>query len=222
MPRKDSLLSRTLICGILVFTSIMPIWFAQVNADPIPKTLQEVFIDATSGVSGAGEHVLSAVDSLLRQYPEDALLTAYYGSTLYVKARDSWLPWDKEKYSTLGMASLNKSLRLLSNESFSKPYYGLNEGIYIQSIAAITFVNTPDLLHQKARGYNMLKNMLASEQLQYYPFEPQAWIHLGAVKAALDMEEPHVAQAWAQEMRKLAPTHPLTQEALSLTANTNA
>ncbi|WP_407333506.1 hypothetical protein [Enterovibrio sp. 27052020O] len=214
-------MSRSALVGIFVFTSIIPIWFAQVNADPIPKTLQEVFIDATSGVSGAGERVLSAVDSLLRQYPEDALLTAYYGSTLSVKARDSWLPWNKQKYSTLGMASLNKSLELLSNDSFSKPYYGLNEGIYIQSIAAITFANTPEYLHQKERGYNMLKNMMASEQLKYYPFGPQAWIHIGAVKAALDMNEPQLAQSWAKEMQKLAPTHPLTQEALSLIADTN-
>ncbi|MGF1768332.1 hypothetical protein L4D06_13260 [Enterovibrio makurazakiensis] len=217
MTLKNNLFGRSLILVFVVLTSIFPIWFAQVNADPAPRTLQEFFLDASSGRSEAREVVLSSVESLLRQYPNDPLLTAYYGSTLSMKARDSWLPWKQEEYIALGLENLNKSLNLLSMDAYSKPYYGLNEGIFTQSIAAITFVNSPDYFHQKERGYEMLKHMMASEQLQNYPFGPQAWIHIGAVEAALTMKDDKVAKGWAQNMQKLAPTHPMTKKALSLT-----
>ncbi|WP_028023989.1 hypothetical protein [Enterovibrio calviensis] len=218
MTFKNNLFGRSLILAIVVLTSIFPIWFAQVNADPAPRTLQDFFIDASSGESKAREVVLTSVASLLRQYPNDPLLTAYYGSTLSMKARDSWFPWKQKEYIELGFENLNKSLMLLSIDSYSKPYYGLNEGIFIRSIAAITFVNSPEHLHQKERGYEMLKHMMASEHLQNYPFGPQAWIHIGAVEAALDMKENDMAKMWAQNMQKLAPTHPMTKKALSLTS----
>ncbi|USH04520.1 hypothetical protein K6Q96_22605 [Grimontia kaedaensis] len=219
MNIKDNWLSRIALFSIVVFIAATPAWLNQVNAGPTQKTLQDAFMDASTGNSDAGEHVLSTVEDLLIQYPEDALLTAYYGSTMSMKARDAWLPWNRQKFSQIGVDSLNKSLNQLSDESFDKPYYGLNEGLYIQSLAAITFINLPESLDQRERGFAMLKDMMASEELGYYPFGPRAWIHIGAVKAAIDMEDTPTATKWANEMQRLAPTHPYTQQAIELVEN---
>ncbi|EOD77849.1 hypothetical protein D515_03323 [Grimontia indica] len=216
---KDNWLSRIALLAIVGFVVVSVLWFKQVNAGPMQKTLQDAFVDASTGDRSAGDHVLSAVENLLIQYPEDALLTAYYGSTMSMKGRDAWLPWNRQKYSEIGVDSLNKSLNQLSDESFDKPYYGLNEGLYIQSLAAITFISLPESFEQRDRGFEMLKTMMASEELGYYPFGPRAWIHIEAVKAAIDMEETSTATQWANEMQRLAPTHPYTQQALELVTN---
>lgn len=216
MPLKDKWLYRILLCGLVAFAIDTPTWLAKVNATTMARTLQDTFLDATAGDNDANDHVLDAVESLLIQYPGDPLLTAYYGSCMSIKARDAWLPWNRAKFSQMGINSLNTSLNQLSDESFNKPYYGLNEGLYVQSLAAISFTNMSDSLEQQERGFNMLKSMMTSNELGYYPFGPRAWIHIGAVKAAINMNNQDMAKKWADEMRKLAPTHPYTYEAHAL------
>lgn len=216
MPLKNNWLCCILLCGTIAFAVSTPAWLPKVSAAPVVRTLQDAFLDATTGDKHANNHVLNAVESLLIQYPGDPLLTAYYGSSLSIKARDAWFPWNRKKFSRMGIDSLNKSLNQLSDESFNKPYYGLNEGIYVQSLAAISFSNMPQSLEQRERGFDMLKSMMASDELGYYPFGPRAWIHIGAVKAAIMMENEAMAKKWAKEMRKLAPTHPYTYEAYAL------
>ncbi|KXF80480.1 hypothetical protein [Enterovibrio coralii] len=206
------------IIGILslIVVSAMSFDLKHAHASPVGKTLQDSFVEAASGDKQSNDQVLKAVENLLLQYPQDPLLTAYYGSTLAIKARDAWVPWNRPKYMKEGLNNLNKALRLLDKNAYTKPYSGLNEGIYIQSLAAITFVNMPTFLHQEEKGYEMLVEILNSEGFRYYPFEPRAWIHSGAVKAALVLGKNQQAVEWAVEMYRLAPTHPLTVEAMEL------
>ncbi|WP_163391233.1 hypothetical protein [Enterovibrio norvegicus] len=208
-----SLLASVLIIGIIGYS----LQFTKVNADPLAESLQDTYMVAVDGNRKASEQVLKAVESLLHQYPDDPLLTAYYGSALAIKARDTWIPWYRTDFTQQGIDSLNKALSQLSERSYSTPYYGLNEGFYIQSLAAMTFINMPDYFHQSSRGYALLKDIMSSENFQYYPFAPRAWIHFGAVQAALALNNTADASKWAKEMFQLAPTHPMTVEALRIT-----
>ncbi|PKF49924.1 hypothetical protein AT251_15405 [Enterovibrio nigricans] len=128
----------------ILFVSVLSTNFKSAYASPVGMTLQDSFVEAARGNSRSNDQVLKAVENLLLQYPKDPLLTAYYGSTLAIKARESWTPWNRSKYSKEGLDYLNKALTLLDENSYSKPYSGLNEGLYIQSLAAITFVNMPN------------------------------------------------------------------------------
>ena len=208
-----SLLASAVIIGIIGYS----LQFTKVNADPLTESLQDTYMVAVEGNRKASEQVLKAVESLLHQYPDDPLLTAYYGSAMALKARDTWLPWHRTDFTQQGIENLNKALSRISKRSYSTPYYGLDEGIYIQSLAAMTFINMPPYFHQSSRGYALLKDIMSSESFQYYPFAPRAWIHFGAVQAALEMNKTADASQWAQEMFQLAPTHPMTIEALRIT-----
>ncbi|MDD1780076.1 hypothetical protein LRP49_02585 [Enterovibrio sp. ZSDZ35] len=216
MRATDKTLYTAMGAITLLFVSILSVNFQSAYASPVGMTLQDSYAEAAYGDTGSNDQVLKAVENLLLQYPKDPLLTAYYGSTLAIKARDSWAPWNRSKYTKEGLNYLNKALRLLDEDSYSKPYSGLNEGLFIQSLAAITFVSMPDFLQQEEKGYDMLQGILDSENFQYYPFEPRAWIHRAAVKAALSKGDKQQALEWAIEMYRLAPTHPYTLEAMEL------
>ncbi len=213
---RNSLWVQCLFATVLTVAFSLSLTLARVDASPATKSLQEFYLDATLGNAKASAQVLETIENLLIQYPNDPLLTAYYGSTLSMKARDAWLPWNRQKFVAAGVSSLNKSLALLTEEAFETPYYGLNEGIYIQSLAAISFMHMPTHLNQRQRGLEILSAMMNSDSFHYYPFGPRAWIHIGAVKGALEMGEIQFANRWANEMKMLAPTHPLTREALTL------
>lgn len=208
-----SLLASIMIIGLIGYS----LQFTNVNATSFTESLQETYMVAVEGNRKASEQVIKAVENLLHQYPNDALLTAYYGSALAIKARDTWIPWYRADYTQQGIHHLNEALVLISERNYATPYSGLNEGFYIQSIVAMTFINMPEHAHQTSRGYTLLNDIMSSECFQYYPFAPRAWIHFGAVQAALKLNNTSDAAKWALEMFQLAPTHPMTVEALRIT-----
>lgn len=207
---QGSLITLAGICLVAVLS------FETVVASPATKSLQDVFLDVTSGNETADPQIIETMESLLRQYPHDPLLTAYYGSTLSAKAKEAWLPWERKRYVNASVDSLNKSLILLTAPSYHTPYQGLNEGVFVESLAALSLMHLPSHYTQQQRGFEMIQAVMASDDLAYYAFEPKAWIHLGAVKGALKLGKAQTARRWTAEMQQLAPTHPFTLKALSL------
>ena len=101
--------------------------------------------------------------------------------------RDAFLPWNKMKFVEKGLATIDKSLHLLSD--FETPIHeqeriqGLPESYLTRAMAAVTYSSLPDMFNHFERGYDLFIALLAEDNFRQQHFAATSWVYRYAIEA---------------------------------------
>ncbi len=127
------------------------------------------FQQALRGDDGAIDKAAEAFGSLVQDTPTDPVLLAYAGAATAMKARSALMPWKKMGYAEDGLAQIDKALAMLQPAHDSLLHRGTPASLETRFVAATTFLGLPEMFHRKARGSQLLQDLLANPLLAQAP-----------------------------------------------------
>lgn len=173
--------------------------------DAVSVPVHDAFAEAFAVFQRAREDngeigkAIAAFETLTRQAPQEPLYAAYLGSTLALKARAAWMPWNKMRYAEQGLDQLDRALAALGPADESRLLRGAPVALQTRLVAATTFLQVPNaLFHRRAQATRLVAQMLADPSLTAQPASLRASIHQAAAQAAR-LDGKH-----AEEMKHLA------------------
>ncbi|PCI51134.1 MAG: hypothetical protein COB51_02505 [Moraxellaceae bacterium] len=145
---------------------------------------------AVNGDSDARDLAFSGFESAALQNPLDPLTIAYLGGLHTLIGRDAWMPWTKLNHTERGLDTMAKAMMMLRPEHDQLLVDGLPVSTEIKSISAITFTLVPFFFNRFDQGYELLLEIIESEQLAEIPFSRKAYLYYYAGLAA-EKEDQH-------------------------------
>ncbi|MEI2565048.1 hypothetical protein V7T16_15190 [Vibrio metoecus] len=182
------------------------------------EAMIERYNQAAQGDETLVEPLYADLEKLVEQEGATPLSLVYLGSTRTLMGRDAFLPWKKMRYSEEGLATIEKGLSLLSDDTANSVLRrnGLPVAMLAVAVAAATYTAMPDMFNHFERGYDLYLNLLADPQFQAQPFAATAWIYRLAIVAALRAKDQAQAKQWLETMQQADAQHPDTQQAQTL------
>lgn len=174
-----------------------------VNANPNNETLS-IYNQAAQGDEDLVEVAYEQLNATLEKEGATPLTLVYLGSTETLMGRDAFLPWNKMKFVEKGLATIDKSLHLLSD--FETPIHeqeriqGLPEAYLTRAMAAVTYSSLPDMFNHFERGYDLFIALLAEDNFRAQHFAATSWVYRYAIEAAIRAEDMNQAKTWLAEM----------------------
>lgn len=143
---------------------------AQNAADPAFEAALGHFNRARQGEAGQVEAAIAAFQVAPANPALQPLYSAYLGSAHALKAKASWLPWNKMKFSEQGLDHIDLALAALRPEHDRMLVQGTPASLMTRMAAAATFVALPDgLFHRRAAGKSLLAEIRRSPLLAETP-----------------------------------------------------
>ncbi|MDN3616200.1 hypothetical protein ACFFUS_07450 [Vibrio gallaecicus] len=174
-----------------------------VNANPNNETLS-IYNQAAQGDEDLVDVAYEQLNATLEKEGATPLTLVYLGSTETLMGRDAFLPWNKMKFVEKGLATIDKSLHLLSD--FETPIHeqeriqGLPESYLTRAMAAVTYSSLPDMFNHFERGYDLFIALLAEDNFRQQHFAATSWVYRYAIEAAIRAEDMKQAKEWLAEM----------------------
>lgn len=151
----------------------------------------------------------SQLDSLYKelqqahqQQPSDPWTLFYLGGTETLKGDDAWLPWSKMSYTEDGLARIDKALNMISEQQWQQQYRYLPQALYMQATAAVTFTRVPDFFNYQDHGMQLFKQVLNDQRFLQSPAQATTWVYRFAIEAALNNQQPALAQQWFSQLQQ--------------------
>ena len=174
-------------------------------ANPTPEVLS-LYNQAAQGDEEMVDVAYDALNAILSKEGATPLTLVYLGSTETLQGRDAFLPWNKMKYVEKGLATIDKSLTLLSNVEqpiADQPrVQGLPEAYLTRAMAATTYTSLPDMFNHFERGYDLYLDLLSEEEFAHQHFAATAWIYRYAITASIRAEDLTQAKSWLAVMEE--------------------
>ncbi|MDO6687949.1 MULTISPECIES: hypothetical protein [unclassified Agarivorans] len=137
-----------------------------------------------------------------QQQPTDPWTLFYLGGTETFKGDDAWLPWTKMSYTEDGLARIDKALNMITEQQWQQQYRYLPQAIYMQATAAVTFTKVPDFFNYQQQGMSLFKQVLNDSRFLQSPAQATSWVFSYAIEAALDAEQPELAEQWFSQLKQ--------------------
>ena len=119
------------------------------------------FNQALYSNEGALKHATKQFTQLLSTNPDHPVYRAFLGACKTLKGREAWMPWDKMRYTELGLDDIDKALNLLDETHDTKLLLGTSLRLQTMLVAATTFLNVPDkIFHRHAKGVRYLGKLM--------------------------------------------------------------
>ncbi|KYN79615.1 hypothetical protein ATY37_01730 [Vibrio cidicii] len=187
-------------------------------ANPTEQLLTR-FNQAAQGDTGLVDTVHNELSQLVQKQGATPVTLVYLGSSETLQGRDSFMPWNKMKFTERGLATIQKGLDLMANQPMpiqeQQRLQGLPEYQLATAMAATTYTSLPDMFNHFERGYDLYLNLLDEPGFVEQSFAATSWIYRYAVQAALRAEDIKQAKAWLSEMEQRDKTNLDTQSALA-------
>jgi len=157
---------------------------AQTAADAAFEAALTHFNRARQGEADQLDAAIAAFQAAPANPAWQPLYSAYLGSAHALKAKATWMPWKKMKFSEEGLDHIDQALAALRPEHDRLLVQGTPASLATRMVAAATFVALPDgIFHRRAAGKSLLAEMRRSPLLASAPAGFRA--ELGAVEAGL-------------------------------------
>ena len=170
----------------------------------------------------------SQLDSLYKelqlahqQQPSDPWTLFYLGGTETLKGDDAWMPWTQMRYTEDGLARMDKALNMIGEEQWQQQYRYLPQAIYMQATAAVTFTSVPDFFNYQDQGMQLFKQVLNDQRFLQSPAQATSWVYRFAVEAALNNQQPALAQQWFKQLKQSGVNDDYSQLTAQLMAKQN-
>ncbi|MBW3695223.1 hypothetical protein EK599_05930 [Vibrio sp. T187] len=173
------------------------------NANPSSDVLS-IYNQAAQGDEQSVDVAYERLNDVLKTEGATPLTLVYLGSTETLMGRDAFLPWNKMKHVEKGLATIDKSLNLLSD--FDTPLHeqeriqGLPESYLTRAMAAATYTSLPDMFNHFERGYDLYLALLAEEAFTQQHFAATAWVYRYAIAASIRAQDLPQAERWLTVM----------------------
>ncbi len=200
---KNSLSSALKVPMLGLAASLLFVAPFTVNANPNNETLS-IYNQAAQGDEDLVDVAYEQLNATLEKEGATPLTLVYLGSTETLMGRDAFLPWNKMKFVEKGLATIDKSLHLLSD--FETPIHeqeriqGLPESYLTRAMAAVTYSSLPDMFNHFERGYDLFIALLAEDNFRQQHFAATSWVYRYAIEAAIRAEDMKQAKEWLAEM----------------------
>jgi hypothetical protein len=155
---------------------------------------------AMDGDDSAVDPAAKEFARLLAASPGDPFLMVYLGAATALRANTTWLPWKKLAYAEDGLAYIDKAVALLTPGDDAPRADGTFVALETRFVAASTFLSLPGMFNRRARGEQMLKDVLANPQLAQAPMSLRGAVWLRAGLQAIDDKRDKDARRWLQQV----------------------
>ncbi|PSW05231.1 tetratricopeptide repeat protein [Photobacterium lipolyticum] len=206
----------TLIAASLVANTLMV--KAAAAAPQIPAEVMASYAQAIQGDTSSTEKTFDLLTALQKEHPRSALINTVLGSTETMMGRDAWTPWNKMEYVDKGLSRMDKAVKLLQADDHKETFEGTPVSLWVKTTVGCTFIEMPEMFHRLDAGYQLLENMIKSEEVKPLPFAMKAYAYFCAGKAASLAGEPEAAQRYLNTLLANVPGSPQAIEAKALLA----
>ncbi|CAC9435548.1 hypothetical protein [uncultured Gammaproteobacteria bacterium] len=189
------MINKFKVITILIFAIII----ANMSFASIEKNIDPVKNNYKTALVNGGDSIDDAID-FIENFPvntEDLKLVVdmYHGSLLTMKARDSWMPWNKLYYLNQGIDLMDDSLEKLENLKDHNP------ALLLESIItrALTNVKIPSIFNRSKLASFDLNRAMSNKNFIHVDNETKLKIY---VYAALYAEKDNEAVTAKQYLEK--------------------
>lgn len=178
-------------------------WLAHAAADAPFQAAFDQFTQASAG-KASPESAAQAFAALRAQEPANPVLLAYEGAATAMRARETWLPWQKMRHAEDGLALIDKALALLNATHHAPVQRGTPGVLEVKLTAANTFLAVPGFMNRRERGQKLLAEVTGSPLLATAPTPFQAAVGLLAADQAIKDGKPGEARRYLTQVAQSA------------------
>jgi hypothetical protein len=169
-------------------------------ADPELAAALASFAKAGPDHHAAIEDAAERLGRLSAAQPADAVLRAYAGAAVAMRALTTSLPWRKMSHAEDGLALIDKALAQLGPADEAPRLRGVPAVLEARFVAASTFLGLPPMFNRAERGRAQLDAVLGHALFDAAPAPFKAVVWLRAARLAEADAKPELRRQWLQKV----------------------
>lgn len=161
------------------------------------------FAKGAKGDADAAGAALEIFKSLQAQEPRNPLYLAYLGACSGLKARDSWMPWNKMKHADAGVDYLDSAIKELDSQRAARSP-GIEQIAHETTlVVGSAYLAFPKNLNRYTRGRTLILDVVDGAQFNRLPAVLQIQYLGRAIDLAVNESDQELEKRYRMRMASL-------------------